>query len=264
VRVDIECSADGGHTWSAVAKGLRNLSSYAWNTASVANGTYFLRLSADNGQGSTTVLSEPFTVENAQRNAPVISLLTPSEPEVWWGVREVRWYAWDADGDRLSITLAYSLDQGQSWAVFATGVPATVSDGLFRSDDVGEVALAVRNPRAPTVVLLSPRGGEHWRGRQQIIWAVAPAASTTRVNLDYSADAGRTWRSLASGLGAQESYWWDTTTLAASARGGWWGTASVLLRVTASDGVQSGTAVLTQPLVIHGDASWFMPPLVLP
>ncbi len=88
----------------------------------------------------------------------------------------------------------------------------------------------------PTISITFPAGGEHLQGSQTVTWTLADADSANHMfQVQYSADAGATWASLASaetGL----SLVVDFASLPGS-------TNQSRLRVLASDGVNTGVAI---------------------
>ena len=278
LRLDIELSNDGGRSWTTLAAGLPNTGVYTWDTPRLGNGVYCLRLAADNGQVRSMETSETFVVYNLGRNAPVISVVSPRGGEIWWGTQEVKWRAVDPDGDALTVSLAYSLDVGATWHTLARSIPdvgsyvwdttsipncdlvwlrATVSDGQQTSDDLSDGPFSVRNPRAPVAVLLAPAGGELWTGKQDIAWHVAhDSGRTVKVTLQVSLDMGQSWQTLATDLPWQGAYSWDTSALPENAR--------ALVRVYATDGLQSAVATAWEPVTIVGNATLASMPLYVP
>ena len=267
LRLHIEMSRDGGQTWENLARNVEDTGAYAWDTTRVASGIYFLRLWADNGQVSRVETSPPVIVDNPGRHVPVVSLTCPRGGDVWSGTQVIRWRAWDADGDSLSISLAYSLDDRMTWrslAYFPTNTGSyiwdtttmpncevvwlriSVSDGQFVARASSAGSFALRNPHTPMVSLLSPRGGEQWTGKRLITWfAVQGMGRPVRVGLDISLDLGRTWRRLAQGLPSEGRYLWDTATVPEDSR--------VLIRASAFDGLQSAVYILPKPILVRGN-----------
>lgn len=262
--VTLELSRDGGATWFDLARGQANAGRYSWDTATVANGIYRLRLTAGDDRAESAVVSLPFEVDNPGREAPVLSLVSPGVAETWAGTREVRWRVAGADADALSVTLAYSLDGGGTWRRFAFNVPAsegylwdtttvpngdvvwlraTVSDGEFSAEDYAGPFI-VRNPRGPVVALLAPVGGEQWAGEQRVVWYTAhEAGRTPKTMLQYSLDRGRTWETIAHDLPARGSYRWDMAAVTDYA--------GVLVRAYVSDGQQSAVGATRAPLRVR-------------
>ncbi len=269
IRADVDLSRDGGRNWTSIVKGQRDSGSYALDTTLVPNGIYLLRVTVDNGQARSAQVSDPFFIENAGCNTPVVSIIDPRQGDIWWGTREVRWRAVDVDGDILSLSLDYSVDMGRTWRAFAYAIPntgsyvwdttmipncdqlwlrATVTDGRFSSSDVSEHLVAMRNLNAPMIKLLTPRGGEVYAGTQQIAWFTTQRLGRpVRVTLEISQNAGQTWQTLASNLPFQGTFAWDTTQLAENSQ--------VLIRATALDGLRVALDSTPRPITVRGNTA---------
>lgn len=99
---------------------------------------------------------------------------------------------------------------------------------LRRGEDV--LATLARSGHAPAVRLLEPNGGERWpaRGTRTVRWQASDAdGDALRFRLQYSADGGATWRTVAAGLSGS-SFPLDVAGLEGSAK--------ARLRVLAEDG----------------------------
>ncbi len=266
--VALEYSRDGERTWQTLARDLQGVSAFRWDTRDVANGVYVLRLTASLEERMAAeetlwqVRSAPFVVENVGSHAPVVSLLQPIGAETASGTRQVRWQATDADGDTLLISLAYSIDGGVSWRVFANRLAnsgsyvwdttitpncarvwlrVTASDERQTSVAISPQPLTVQNPYAPVVTLLSPAEGSVLARAQRIAWrTVEEPTPWVRASVDYTLDGGRTWQNLDTGMPATGSLIWDTSRLPVG------GEARV--RVTVSDGLHAGVAITQMPL----------------
>jgi len=261
---DIEQSADGGLTWSPLALGIPDAGVYTWDTQGVANGAYRLRLRVYNSHPIATCTSEPFWIDNTDRNAPVISVVSPQVGEVLSGLYQIRWRTYDPDGDAMGINLYYSLDQGASWSLLAydledTGhytwdtatIPnseqvwlrAAVHDGDLAGRGMIIGPLTVLNAHVPIVKLIAPQGGEHLGGKYLIRWQAAQTSSPwATASLETSVDGGQTWERLAGNLPLAGSYLWDTSKLPAGSE--------ALVRVQVADGLYSASSGTEQPVVI--------------
>jgi len=278
LQVTLELSRDGGATWFDLVRDQANTGRYAWDTTAVPNGVYRLRLTVGDAHAEKVIVSGPFTVENPGRSAPALSVISPQRGESWAGTREVRWRIAGRDDATLAVTLAYSLDGGGTWRRFAYNLPAsegylwdtttvpnaeamwlraTLSDGLAPVAEVDTGPFAVRNARGPVVTLLAPQGGEEWAGKQYIAWFTAhEGGRTANTMLQYSADRGRTWETIAHDLPLRGSYRWDTATVADDA--------DVLVRAYVSDGQQSAVGTTRAPvrlrnLQTRNEAPFYLP-----
>ena len=103
----------------------------------------------------------------------------------------------------------------------------------------------------PEVTLLSPNGGEEWPayGPQTVTWHGTDAdGDPLRYILQYSPDGGTTWRGIAGLTG--ESWTLETGNLPGSQAG--------LIRILASDGVNTAMDSSDEPFVVEGK-----PPVVM-
>jgi hypothetical protein len=264
---DIEYSRDAGRSWVTQARGLRNASAYRWDTRAVPNGVYRLRVTATTEVVAARATSAAFSVTNAGRDLPVVSLLQPRGGEVWWGTREVRWRVVGAGQGRVTIGLAYSVDEGANWRPFAGGLANTGSylwdttsapncervwlrvsatNDTGATTDVCETPVAVLNPHTPLVALLSPEEGATVAGKLQVRWATAQEPGPrVRVRLEMSLDGGASWQSLAADLPATGSYSWDTTGVRENG--------AVLLRVVANDGLRDALDMTRRAVIVRGN-----------
>jgi K319-like protein/VCBS repeat protein/PKD domain-containing protein len=131
-----------------------------------------------------------------------------------------------------------SSTQGGSWLQIAqvvTFVPGTRRIAIF-SDLAGrEIASSPVSASAPVVSVITPVAGSlASAGPVNVSWAAGDAdGDALRYAVEYSPDAGASWRALAINL-AGTSYSIDAGQLAGTG-----GSATGLLRVVATDGVQS-------------------------
>ncbi|HEY66430.1 MAG TPA: DNRLRE domain-containing protein [Caldilineae bacterium] len=112
----------------------------------------------------------------------------------------------------------------------------------------GETVLLITHVSAnpPEVTLLSPNGGEYWPsyGEQTISWVGSDVdGDPLRYILQYSPDGGNTWDVIVADL-TGESYTLDV--------GGLTGSEAALVRVIASDGVNTGQDVSDATFAVEG------------
>ncbi len=268
LSVDLEISGDGGKSWLMLAQGMGDRGAYSWDTSEVPNGLYLLKLTAANDRMRQAFQSGPFAIANVGENAPRIALERVPPGEIWSGTREIRWHSWDDDGDALWVTLAYSLNMGASWQVFAQMIPdtssyildtgtipscdavwlrATISDGVHESEAYSQEPFAIVNARGPLIRLVAPRGGVQWSESLPIEWQAAnDAGRPLSVSLEASSDAGQSWGPVADGLPAQGSYLWAVSETSREA--------PLWLRAVASDGVRSAVDMVWPPMQPHSAA----------
>ncbi|MBN1401227.1 MAG: hypothetical protein JXA74_10345 [Anaerolineae bacterium] len=271
LSVTIESSSDGGLSWQPMAASLTGEDAYAWDTTQVPNGTYRVRITADNGRVMATETSGPFAIDNPGNRVLRFSLITPSEKATWSGLREIIWQVQDVEGlpspDPVRVHLAYSLDRGATWRTIAqittpsdryvwdtTTIPnsnevwirAIARGQRFGTQAVSTRSLAIRNLLVPTVRLLVPRQGACWQGRQEIAWrSTRQMIGSVRVQLELSLDGGISWRPLVENLPPVGYHVWDSASVPNGSQ--------VLLRALASDGRQSGLDTVWEPITVAGN-----------
>ncbi len=123
-------SNDNGATFTQIATGLTE-QTYDWNTASLPNGQYRLKIVANDGNGLTAEhVSNVFNIGDPNQQThelKVPTLLNPLGGETLSGTIEVRW---DAAVDTLGHSITYSLhissDNGATWELIADGLNGTI------------------------------------------------------------------------------------------------------------------------------------------
>ncbi len=267
--VTISASTNGGAEWRRLVTVSASEGSYAWDTTRLANGPCLLKVSLEQEGWQPGDLVVPLEIANEGGHAPMVMLTLPTEDVPWSGPRRVTWASHDPDGDDLTLNLAYSVNDGQSWYVIARGLEdtgsylldtsvlpnaerihlrLTASDGLYRTSAVSGSSVAVRDPGRPWITLLAPRAFQDCAGLQEIRWhGIDPAArETVSVRIELSDDRGTTWQELRDGLDLAGSLLWDTSGLAHGA--------ATWLRATMvdGDGTIEALATLPGPVYISG------------
>lgn len=88
------------------------------------------------------------------------------------------------------------------------------------------------SPNDPTVNILTPNGGETIDGIYEILWTGMDSdGDSLRYDVNYSIDGGNTWMGLVDGL-TDTRFEWDSSHVP--------GSSNALIRVLASDGVNTG------------------------
>lgn len=145
----------------------------------------------------------------------------------------------DNDGD--------SIDPDEGAGYFQEIVPWQAGTARIVIKE-GQTVLLITHVSAhtPEVTLLSPNGGEFWPpyGEHIITWTGTDAdGDPLRYVLQYSADGGNTWKTVATDL-VGESYSLDAGSLA--------GSETALLRVVASDGVNTSQDGSDGTFIVEG------------
>ncbi len=276
LQIDIAWSQDAGQVWTGLAWGHPNTGTYAWNTATVPDGSaYLIRVEAyAEGLSGWDQSDATFTVKNHAE--PVVELLHPVGGEVLTGLETVLWRADDADGDTLLIDLLCRVDASALWQVVAVDLPNTGSfpwqtaswpdgnsyfmrlrafDGIYWSEDTSD-AFTVYNPDPPVVELLFPNGGESLQGLVTVLYeATDPDGEELTAHAECS-PSGQEWLPVASGVPHTGEIPWQTDSFPNSD--------AYLLRVGASDSHWTVWDTCDAPFVVynnHPPAVWFESPV---
>jgi len=191
------------------------------------------------GNGNTVLLgtstasesSDPaWVASDAPLSAvPFVQVQLPNGGERWevGSSQEIRWRG---SASIANVKLEFSGDRGRSWTAvvgstpndgsYIWQVPEAASDScLIRvSDaadgdpwDVSDGLFAIVPPPPPTVRVISPNGGESWAegSSQMILWA--SLGSLAEVKLEFSADGGTSWTTLASSVPNTGTYSWTVS-----------------------------------------------------
>jgi endonuclease/exonuclease/phosphatase family metal-dependent hydrolase len=170
VNSSIFISGDAGESWELLVKGKAFTENrYDWDTEWFRDGTrYKLKLYSQGGDNIGKIESSGTFVVNNTGNAPPEGvLLLPRGGETVAGEFEIRWDVGDADGDSLTVSLDYSVDERATWRPLASGLPSSggfivnsdslpnspkhqvrlrVSDGEFEVETISE-KFTIDNPR---------------------------------------------------------------------------------------------------------------------
>ncbi|MDP7422140.1 MAG: S8 family serine peptidase [bacterium] len=72
--INISVSPDGGNSWEVIAENERNDGAFMWDTGGVKDGTYLIRLTADDGLLQGEAVSRKFVIKNLEDSGLALSL----------------------------------------------------------------------------------------------------------------------------------------------------------------------------------------------
>ncbi len=133
----VNLSLDDGETWLTADD--TGYWSYEWDTTTEENGDYTIMARAEAGNLFSDISMVNVTGKNTQENhPPELEVLAPiEEKELAENSFEIRWEAWDDDGDILTIDLFYDTDREVDNGV------GCITDGLENTGsyewDIGSV-----------------------------------------------------------------------------------------------------------------------------
>ena len=125
----VEVSSDGGNKWLEIYNSHTPDTTFLWNTTLTPDGArYLLRVRAvgDTLYGFTQSAGR-FSVNNPGNASPEIELFAPVAGVQWSGTTQIVWWAGDAEGDSLAVSLETSPDDGATWRP----IGSTVNTGEY-------------------------------------------------------------------------------------------------------------------------------------
>ncbi len=218
--VNLEYSTNGGSTWTEIAHRVpADLGGFDWTLPNTPSTTAMVRISSYErpryfGQSqSFSILKSTLTVlapnggEKYELNQPVT---------VTWSAQSV-----------TKLRVEYSSNNGGTWQVVGSGVPAATGTftftppqvpttrGLVRivdedrpsSVDISDAPFEVME--ATSITIYSPAAGDEY-ARNSVTAIVWSAPRMAAVNIFYSSNGGATWQTVATNVdAAQGSYIWS-------------------------------------------------------
>lgn len=229
--VSIELSAGGTEDWLAIAKDLPNTGSYHWDIGAASGENYKIRVVVRDLAGNTGMdaSDKPFAIDGLAPDFRITGPLNATAVPVL-----VEYTASDLGGSGLKKAVLWvTKDGGQTWAPYAedddlrSPVAFQDLDGLYGlrmsgEDRVGN-AVAPPGPGAPPqailrldrtrpeVKLLAPAAAGYLGGVPlEIRWIAKDNLETPAnpVTLQFSEDAGKSWKDVATGLKNDGLYAW--------------------------------------------------------
>ncbi|MFC1514986.1 Ser-Thr-rich GPI-anchored membrane family protein, partial [Candidatus Omnitrophota bacterium] len=217
--VRITYSADGGTTYphTIVDSAPAADSKFGWTIPDIITQKAMIKIAdADDPETVSDTSNAGFKVRGDLR------LITPNAGEIF-KVRTTQTISWLRVGSISDVRLYYSTDSGRTYANLIATVDAGRQSYSWQVPEVPclGVRLKILDASDPTVydasdadlvirgqlTLQSPRGGQDWvvGSRQDIVW---DAMGTSSVVLEYSTDAGTSFRKIVGPIESSGSYAW--------------------------------------------------------
>lgn len=207
-----------------------DLQTYSWDTSQVSDlmgddiTTCRIRIKASDG--TPTVMSGTFTVNNYGSGTPVISVATPGDSDTLSGITSITWTA-GGNWAGKSINIYYT-PNGTDWYPIASGLSPLLgtytldttrfSNGTWNYLSVNDETFAIYDMVSNVTIsnstgirLNSPSTNERWSGIEEIRWNATGDWTGKTVTIDYSPNGGANWYNIATGLSPSTgSYSWNT------------------------------------------------------
>ncbi len=222
----IEYSLNGGQSWNLITNNHFGTTSvtqnYTWAVPNLPSNTVRIRVSdaldlskSDSSRSDFTLLQDQSIIVNS-----------PNGGEIWTGGTS-RVVSWASTGTSSTLSLQYSIDNGQNWSSitnvsaftnqFTWNIPNTPSTtAVFRVSDVNNTckndvsdATFTILPAVPTFNLSTPNGGEIlYVGAVQTISWTSQFTPSSFVRLEYSVDNGNSWQTIVNATSNSGSFNW--------------------------------------------------------
>jgi hypothetical protein len=121
-NVDIDYSADGGDTWTAVAINIADTGSYNWTIPNENSANCLVRVQETGGGGFSDTSDAAFTIAS-----PSITVLAPNGGETWYYQGADQTITWGSGGVAGNVDIHYSADAGSTWNAVAVDIANTGS-----------------------------------------------------------------------------------------------------------------------------------------
>jgi len=224
-NLTLEYSLNNGTSWVTIATDVSpDLGTYTWTLPDNLGSQCLTRIKDPNRATTIDTSNAFFSIIS-----PSLTIISPDAEENWvvGTQHNITWSAIGTNGSvHNNLTLQYSTNAGSSWINIATGegndgtyswtvadaVSTTVLVKLFdasRTETV-DTSNAEFIISSPTITVTSPNGAEQWviGTAQNITWASAGSISANNIKLEYSADGGSIWNTIATGEVNDGTYSW--------------------------------------------------------
>lgn len=218
-NVNIEVSRNGGSTWELIFVDTENDGQQDWLVTGPPTDNALVRIrSIDNPEFEGA--SDVFAIREM-----TVRVTSPNGGETF-GIGEAFTITWESDGVPGNVDIAISRDGGQSFEPVATDVPnggsfewvgtgAATSQALIRVSARGyppaDESDAVFSIVEPSVVVVSPAGGEELRVGQPALLQWSTTGVAGRVRIELTRDDGATWETLFEDTANDGSEAWTVT-----------------------------------------------------
>ena len=225
-NLTLEYSLNNGASWATIATDVSpGLGTYTWTLPNNLSSQCLVRIKDLSRATTTDTSNAVFSIFT-----PSVTLTSPNGTENWIvGIQHnITWASIGTNGSvHNNLTLQYSTNGGSSWTNIATGeandgsyswtVPDAVSTTLlvklFDASRTETVDMSDANftISSPTITVTSPNGAEQWviGTQHNITWTSVGSISANNIKLEYSADGGSSWTSIATGEVNDGTYNWS-------------------------------------------------------
>jgi Leucine-rich repeat (LRR) protein len=220
--VKLEYSTDNGASWNTIIASTPNSGSYGWLVPNTPSAQCLVRVS-DTAGSTSDVSNGVFTILMER----AVTVTSPNGGQRWF-IGSVYPVTWTTTGSISTVNIEYSADNGGSWNFIVSianngsynwtipNSPSAIC--LVKVSDASGTAFDVSNSvftidPYPTITVTSPNGGQNWDAgtTQTVTWSYT--GTVAAVDIEYSADGGGSWNTIASAVSNTGSYDWALPTI---------------------------------------------------
>jgi hypothetical protein len=224
-NVKLEYTTNNGSSWILFDAVAKNDGTRPWEVPNTISSNCKIRItSVDNSSISDTSNS---TFSIVDPGPSTLTLTSPNGGETW-GAGSGHTISWTSTGFIGTVKLEYSLNNGSSWTTidssthndggYSWTLPNTTSSECLVqitsnsktdvSDTCDSTFSIVPASGTPTIVVVSPNGGEEWEtgSAQTVRWA--SSESISGVKIDYTTNDGGQWKRITANAPNNGSYSW--------------------------------------------------------
>ena len=223
-KVKIEYSTDMGTSWTTIVTCTNNSGSYSWTIPDTPSNQCRIRISdCGTDEGPSDTSDSDFSIISPTTPAIVVTFPNDGEKLAVGSLQEITWASTGTIG---SVKIEYSTDGGNAWVEIIASmtndgsydweVPNTPSeDCLVRVSetdgepvDVSDTAFSIVSPSTASITVTAPNGGEILAAGSSYTITWTSTGSIENVIIEYSNDAGATWRDIVTAATNDGSYEW--------------------------------------------------------
>ena len=220
--VKIEYTTNNGVEWKSISANTASNGLYVWNSVPATPSTNCkIRVSDISDLNINDVSDAVFSI----LPEPSIVVTSPNGGEVFQSgnIKQITWTSVSI----ANVKIEYTINGGADWKLI---VADTVSSGVYNWTvpnentaqakvriskagtgfpfGVSATNFTINNQIVKQLAIIAPNGGETWLAgtSQQIKWT---GSGVTKVNVQYTADNGITWNTIASNISSTGAFSWD-------------------------------------------------------
>ena len=225
----LQYSVDAGQSWTNIVSSTYNVSGqYSWTVPNSPSVFAQVRITDIYNACMTDKSDSLFIITPP---TPTITVTNPNSSSTYFvgNTTNINWSSSYLTSSFVKIE--YSVDNGATWStiVSATNNTGTYSwtlpntpttTALVRISEVGGIAMDVSNTTftiaTPYFTLVSPNGGEFWKGCETRTVSWLKGGTSNSHKLELSIDSGSTWNAVSTNAGST-AYSWTVPNTPASA-----------------------------------------------